>query len=48
MQIQSLYKHFNLNVNAKREVVGYQIQEYSNGLQGVAGGTAQVLSNIKQ
>lgn len=48
MQLQSLYKHFNLNVNAKREVVGYQIQEYSNGLQGVAGGTAQVLSNIKQ
>lgn len=28
MQLQALYKHFNLNVNAKREVVCYTVQEY--------------------
>lgn len=51
MQLLALYKHLNVGVNAKREVVGYQIQEYSNqscGLQGVVGGTAQTLTNIKQ
>lgn len=46
MQLQALYKYLNLNVNAKREVVCYTVQEYSkpgtvenivktNGLQGI-------------
>lgn len=46
MQLQALYKHLNLNVNAKREVVCYTVQEYlkpntaeniaqTNGLQGM-------------
>lgn len=46
MQLQALYKHFNLNVNAKREIVCYTVQEYlkpgtvkdivkTNGLQGM-------------
>ncbi len=46
MKLQALYKHLNLNVNAKREVVGYTVQEYlnpgtvenivkTNGLQGM-------------
>ena len=30
MQLQALYKHLNLNVNAKREVVCYIVQEYLN------------------
>lgn len=52
MQLQALYKHLNLNVNAKREVVAYTIQEYKNG-SGLANfpigqNTGQVLSNIKQ
>lgn len=29
MQLQALYRHLNLNVNAKREVVCYTVQEYS-------------------
>jgi len=28
MQLQALYRHLNLNVNAKREVVCYTVQEY--------------------
>ena len=46
MQLQALYKHLGLNVNAKREVVCYTVQEYfkpntvenivqTNGLQGM-------------
>lgn len=46
MQLQALYKHLNLNVNTKREVVCYTVQEYlkpdtaknigqTNGLQGM-------------
>ena len=46
MQLQALYKHLNLNVNAKREVVCYTVKEYlkpntaqniaqTNGLQGM-------------
>lgn len=46
MQLHALYKHLNLNVNAKREVVSYTVQEYlkpntaenivqTNGLQGM-------------
>lgn len=46
MQLQALYRHLNLNVNAKREVVCYTVQEYlkpntaenivqTNGLQGM-------------
>lgn len=28
MQLQALYRHLNLNVNAKRDIVCYTVQEY--------------------
>ena len=39
MQLQALYKHLNIHVSPKREIITYEVNQYNIGLTGL--GTVQ-------